>query len=211
MSSYNDDDATPTLKRWRVKSNGKIRGSVHGHPDHKNGTRITVTPASPISNENLPEGYLLPTLGNHNYRLGTSESTENAANHEAFLSKIAALMASVTAEHEASTTRHEAFLAKWHPKTSAALMAPATATIDPSTPSTPITRGDTSLTSPPDCRGDVTLSAPTPPPPSGVIETKNPAPNAAYGGNILTGRNNDKGIPGHSPDFAQRFNLISIL
>ena len=72
-------DVNPTLTGWRTTSNGKIRGSVHGHPDHEDGTRIDVMPASSISNENLPEGYLLPSLGNHNYRLGTSESTERKA------------------------------------------------------------------------------------------------------------------------------------
>ena len=75
-------------------------------------------------------------------------------------------------------------------------------------PSTPVTSGYTSLMSPPDSWGDVTSSAPTPPPPSGVIKTKDPTPDAAYGGDVLTGRNNDKEITGSSPDCAQRINCV---
>ena len=117
-----------TLKGWRTKSNGKIRGYVYGHPHHKDGTRINVMPASPISNKNLSKGYLLTTLGNHNYRLekynsakSREEQIERNAKHENFLAKsrkeqierdakyeaILSKMTDLTAENAAE---HEAFL-----------------------------------------------------------------------------------------------------
>ena len=105
MSSY---PTFLTLKSWRTKSNEKIKGSIYGHPHHKDGTRINVTPASPISNENLPEQYLLTTLGNHNYWLGKAES---AKSHEEQITKFSA---SLYAKEDRATARHvKLFFQKW--------------------------------------------------------------------------------------------------
>ena len=44
-----------------------------------------------------------------------------------------------------------------------------------------------------------------------MIKTKNPTPNAAYGGDVLTSLNNGKEITGPSPDpFAQRIDFDSL-
>jgi len=74
-------EAYPTLTSWRLRSSGLIRGNISGHPLY-DGERIDVCPASPISNENLPEGYLLISRGNHTYRLGTSAYTERRRDKE---------------------------------------------------------------------------------------------------------------------------------
>ena len=60
----------PTLTHWQRKSSGRIHGNVKGHPQHENGTRISVKPAPLISNDIFLERYLLLTKGTHNYRLG---------------------------------------------------------------------------------------------------------------------------------------------
>ena len=114
MSSYND--VNPTLTSWRKTSRGHIEGRVFNHPRFKDGTYIRVKPVSTIyidpSNTNLLKGYLLVICGSNNYCLGSSKSTErkwkaereeNKAEHQDFLSKMAALMASATATIDPTT------------------------------------------------------------------------------------------------------------
>ena len=73
-----DDSSVLTLKSWRKTSNGDVKGDVYGHSNHEDGATVRIKSASIISNDNIleHEGYLLPTLTNHNYRLGKSAKTE---------------------------------------------------------------------------------------------------------------------------------------
>ena len=108
MYPQGPNNVNPTLTSWRKTSRGHIKGIVYGHPQRKDGARIIVTPASIISNKIVLEGYLLSTLGTHNYRLGTSESTECKVQRLEDIAKVAA----VKAEREENVAEHEAFLSK---------------------------------------------------------------------------------------------------
>ena len=107
MSSYPDLlDVIPTLTSWRKTSSGHIKGNVCSHPHRKDGTRIRVNPASTISNENLLEGNLLITLGNHyNYCLGR---TEKAKRKEYVAAELKKYVAQLKAEREEYTAKRKA-------------------------------------------------------------------------------------------------------
>ncbi|KAG7358595.1 hypothetical protein IV203_015184 [Nitzschia inconspicua] len=73
--------AVPTLEEWKVLEDGRLEGTVKGHPEYEDGSVISTSPPSSKAIDNS----VVETINGHKYMLQNQQSSDTTAtNNQSF-------------------------------------------------------------------------------------------------------------------------------